>query len=137
MGNDPAAALDIPGVTRTPPRELGTDDREVWERLARNLNRLTELLADIEDDKDTLREHLGRGEYAIDGKKVFGILGGVRWSEEQARRVLPAEVVAQLEVTILSAHAAGELLRKETYAQCQVPHGKDRVVPVRDRGKRR
>jgi hypothetical protein len=129
--------LDVPGVTRTPPRELDPLDRVAWERLDRLMDRHTELLSEIEELKATLRERLGRGEFAVNGEKVFSIIGQVRWNEEQARRVLPAEIIERLEITVLSAHAAGELLAKETYRQCQVPHGRDRVVRTRDNGEKR
>lgn len=113
-----------------PPHELDDASRDLVDTYLAIRERRLRLVEQEEDLKEQLRRRLGRGTFAHHGRRLLRIRPNLRWDEEKARRVLPPQVAAKLEVTTLDRDRAVEILTDEVYRQCQTPHGKDVVRPV-------
>ena len=132
-GVSPFAPPPVPGVTMAPPRELDRAAQQTWDQVVALTAQKKEIDERLVELKGQLRMHLGRGEFSVGGSKVFAISANMRWNEEQARKVLPPQVVKELETVVLDTVKARQTLSPTWYKLCQVPVGDDRVAPVSPR----
>jgi len=138
-----AQTVSVPSLPLTPPKglqvvrlmpaEITGHDLDDWCELDEILGEIDDLTARAEKIKDRLRKRLGQGRYTVNGKAAFSIVPNNQWSEDQARRVLPGEVVRELEGLMIDRAKARKAMGDAWYQLCQRPVGKDKVVPARRR----
>jgi len=106
-------------VTPTRDIELDATYHDLVTRLAHIQSRKAELEAQETELKAKLTEHLTYGSYTIGGKPALTISVGRRFDPTLAAQVLPAELIALCQVTIIDTKRAKEILPPAVFAQCQ------------------
>jgi hypothetical protein len=115
-------------IVKPEPQELGPEWTRRYRAYVRKLARWQQLGEELETMKDQFRT-LGIGRYTINGRPELDIILTRRWSEEQARAVLPAEVARAAEITIIDRHR----IKDPWYSLCQEVRGKPAVRRVQRR----
>lgn len=107
--------------------ELDTTTRDTVARLAALEAQRADIDREITELKTKLAGDLTEGGYTINGKPVLNISVGRRFDPGLAAEVLPAELVALCQATVIDAKRAKDVLPPAIYAQCQRPNDKPTI----------
>lgn len=108
-------------------KELDATFHDFVARLAYIQARKTELETEEAQIKSKLAENHNDGTYTINGKPVLSVATGHRFDPGLAAQVLPPELVALCQVTIIDSKRAKDLLPPALYTQCQKANSKPTV----------
>ena len=108
-------------------RELDQAALTTWARLRAVQQQISNLQAEEETLKGQLREHLGRGEFLVGGRKALTISGQRRWSEAAALAVLTPEEIERCTVRVLDRKLVEQTVAPDRYRACLQEGGKLQV----------
>lgn len=99
--------------------ELDATFHELVQRLAHIQARKAELEAEEAEIKAKLTGNLTVGSYSINGKPALSVTPGRRFDPLLAATVLPAELAALCQATVIDSKRAKLVLPPALYQQCQ------------------
>lgn len=116
----------------TPSTTLSTAVEQTWARLRDVRARKRDLETQEKELCGQLRTELGRGEFAVSDGPGLTIYPTKRFDSDLALRILPADLLAEVQKTVvdaklLKAKLAEKGLPEQLYEMCQVEGDKDTV----------
>jgi hypothetical protein len=105
-------------------RELDQAELITWARLRAVQQQITNLQAEEDTLKGQLREHLGRGEFLVGGRKALTISPTRRFDQTRALAVLTADEVERCTVPVLDRKLVEQTVAPDRYRACQAEGGK-------------
>lgn len=119
-------------MTTDPLKPLSTAAEQTWVKLCHIRARKRELESEEKDLCAQLRSELGRGEFAPSEGPTLTIFPTRRFDSDLAARILPADLLAEVQKTVIDAKLLREKLAEkglpaELYDMCQTEGDKDTV----------
>lgn len=107
--------------------ELDPSQAQLVARLAQIQAAKAELEVEEAELKAKLAQQLPYGAYNIDGKPALSVSVGRRFDPALAAQILPPELAALCQATVIDSRRAKEVLPPALYSQCQKENGNPTV----------